>query len=116
MRRKVVYIAHPLGTGPDREANRARAARWVAWAAFSQGVSPVADWITLSGQVGEERRQEGLECDLALVERCDAVWLVGGCVSPGMRAEAEHAAACGVEVVDMTGMVEEPPALEGIKR
>jgi hypothetical protein len=128
---KLVYIAAPLTPIPDevarearafpdwredwvvdtaREANRWRASRWCAWAA-RQGVSPVATWIVLSGQWGEspENRALGLACDLAAVERCDEVWLVGGRVSPGMRAEAAHAEERGLPVRDLTHMGEEPP-------
>jgi hypothetical protein len=108
--RKVVYIAHPLGAGPDREQNRRNAAKWVAWAA-RQGVAPVADWIVLSGELEETpaNRLLGLECDRALVELCDEVWLVGGRVSPGMAIEAEHARLCLVPVVDKTSLGPLPP-------
>ena len=92
------YIAHPLGAGPDREANRQRASRWVAWAA-SQGVAPVADWT----------RAKGLAIDCALVARCDELWLVGGRISRGMQVEADAARAAGVMVVDRTDLGEEPP-------
>lgn len=102
---KVVYIAHPLNA-PTREgieANRANAAKWCAWAA-RQGVAPVADWIILTGQWEESaaNRELGLRIDLALVARCDAVWLVGGRVSSGMQLEADEARRLGVPVVDLT--------------
>lgn len=110
---KVVYIAHPLGAGDDRERNRANAARWVAWAA-RQGVAPVADWIVLAGEWQEtpENRNRGLEIDLELVERCDEIWLVGGRVSPGMEMEARHAAKHGVRIVDLTAMGYEAPTAD----
>ena len=100
-RMKVVYIAHPLGGGDDREANRARAARWVAWAGM-HGVAPVADWIILSGQWDEtpEHRERGLRIDVALVARCDELWLCGNHVSHGMSIEANAAALAGVTVVN----------------
>jgi len=106
---KVVYIAHPLGAGEDRQSNLARAARWVAWAATRKNVAPVADWIVLASQLSEELRQLGLQIDCSIVERCDELWLVGGRVSPGMVVERDHARACGVRVVDLTGLGEEPP-------
>jgi hypothetical protein len=101
---KCVYIAHPLGSGADREKNRERAARWVAWAAL-QGVAPVADWIILSGQWDESMRDLGLAIDVELVKRCDEVWLVGGRISPGMKIEA----ASAKRVIDLTHLGEEPP-------
>ena len=106
---KVVYIAHPLGLGYDREQNRRRASRWVAWAA-DRGVAPVADWIILSGQWPESRREQGLAIDVTLVKRCDELWLVGGRVSVGMQVEAEAARSAGIIVVDYTALGEEPPA------
>lgn len=111
---RLAYIAHPLGSCPDREANRARAARWCAWAA-RQGVSPVATWIVLSSQwdESEENRALGLACDVAAIERCDELWLVGGRVSPGMAIESAAAVESAVEVVDLTHLGEEPPAAAG---
>jgi len=107
---KVAYIAHPLGQGEDREKNRARASRWVSWAA-RQGVAPVADWIILAGEWPEtdENRALGLAIDCALVERCNELWLVGGRISPGMAIEAEHAKKRGRTVVDLTHLGEESP-------
>lgn len=105
---KVIYVAHALGAGPDREANRARAARWCRWVALL-GHAPVADWIILSGVFDESHRERGLAIDCELVERVDEVWLVGGRVSPGMQVEADHARRCGVTVLDLTELGEEPP-------
>ncbi|HMI92905.1 MAG TPA: DUF4406 domain-containing protein, partial [Polyangiales bacterium] len=97
---KVVYLCHPLAG--EIEQNRRNAARWVAWATLHMGVAIVADWITLTGELSEEHRELGLACDLALVERCDECWLVGGRTSPGMALEAQHARDQGVLVRDLT--------------
>ena len=83
-------------------------ARWVAWVA-DQGCAPVADWIVLSGQWDETRREAGLEIDKALIARCDAVLLVGGRISPGMQIEKEHAESLGTLVVNLTFLGEDPP-------
>src|SRR5690606_10687278 len=107
---KVVYVAHPLGQGPDRELNRQRAARWCGYLAKAYGIAPVADWIVLSGVWDEEDgRTLGLAIDVVLVQRCDELWLVGGRVSPGMQIEAEAARASGIPVIDLTGLGAEPP-------
>lgn len=112
MTRQVAYVAHPLGAGPDREANRQRAMRWCNWVARSLGMAPSADWITLSGIWDEtpENRALGIECDLAQVVRCSRVLLVGGRISDGMRQEATYGNAAGVHVYDLTFLGNEPPA------
>jgi len=109
--KKIVYIAHCLGDGPDRAANCARASKWVAWAA-DQGVAPVCTWIVLAGQWSEQRREEGLAIDCALIGRCDEVWLCGPRVSPGMNVEASHAKKVGVPVYVLVdpSYVDGPPA------
>ena len=99
---KVCYIAHPLGHGEDRERNRANAQKWCAYLAEHHGIAPVADWILLSGEWTEDKRELGLTIDKALIERCDEVWMVGGRVSPGMQIEADHARALGKPVRDLT--------------
>lgn len=112
MSRPVVYVAHPLNA-PTRagiEANRAKASRWVAWAALN-GCATIADWIILSGQLPETpaNRALGLEIDCTLIERCDAVLHVGGRVSEGMAIEGAHARISNVAVVDLTELGAEPP-------
>lgn len=107
---RVVYVAHPLGGGPDRERNRENAAKWVAWVAM-QGHAPIADWIILSGEWDESptNRARGIAIDLALVARCDELWLVGGRVSTGMQQEADEAIRLGKGVFDLTGLGVMPP-------
>jgi hypothetical protein len=109
---RVVYIAHPLNAATDeeRERNRANAARWCAWAAMTQRVAPVADWIVLSGVLSEEEgRERGLLIDCDILARCDEVWAVGGRISPGMAIEIEHAKKMLIPVCDLTDMGYEAP-------
>jgi hypothetical protein len=108
---KVVYICHPLA-GPDREQNRANAAKWVAWAALHRGVAPIADWIILSGELSEDHRELGLAIDLTLIERCDELWLCGPRISPGMQIEWSRADELGLIVRDFTHLGPLPP-MEG---
>lgn len=109
---KVVYIACAFSapTLEEMNANRARAAKWVAWAAVTQNVSPVCSWIVLTGELPEtpEMRKLGLEIDKAQVKRCDELWHVGGRVSSGMAIEASVAK----KVVDLTHLGEWPPGYE----
>ena len=113
--RRPVYVAHPLNapTAAEREQNRARAARWVAWLADRYLVAPVADWILLAGEWPEtpERRAVGLEIDRRLVELCGTIVLVGRRVSDGMRFEASWAR----ERVDLTGLADDAPSEEYLR-
>ncbi len=108
---KAVYIAHPLGAGSDREANRARAARWVAWAG-ERSICPMASWIILSGEWAETpgNRERGLAIDFAQIERCDEVWLCGPFVSKGMALEADYARQNGIPVIEKLTLDGKPPA------
>ena len=111
---RVVYIAHPLNAATDeeRERNRANAAKWCAWAAMTEGVAPVADWIVLSGVLTEAQgRERGLIIDCELINRCDEIWLTGGRISPGMQVELDHAKAMLLEVRDLTHMGYEAPCV-----
>lgn len=98
-----VYVAHPLNapTAAERDANRARASRWVAWLAERYLVAPVADWILLAGQWPEtaDWRAVGLAIDRVLVELCGTIVLCGPRVSPGMQFEAGWAKT----IIDLTG-------------
>ena len=110
---KLVYVAHPLGDGPDRALNVVRASKWVVWAA-EQGVLPVCTWVVLATQWPEddEHRAAGLQIDCGLIDRCDEVWLCGPRVSKGMHVEATHAKKVGVpvQVLVNSSFTEGPPA------
>ena len=93
-----LYVAHPLGDGPEREVNRKRAAIWVGWLADRYLCAPVCTWITIAEVWPESKRELGLAIDRALVEFCKLVVLVGDHVSPGMMAES----AWAEDVLDLT--------------
>lgn len=112
-----IYVAHPLGSGDDRQANRRRAAEWAGWMAENFFVIPIAPWIYLSEVWPEtdEKRNAGLNLDLALLnvrmepshERARRLtsWLVGGRISPGMELERAEA----VLSIDLTYLGDDPP-------
>ena len=103
---KVVYVAHQLGSGADRDANRASASEWAGWIARTFNVAVSCDWIVLSGQWPEtpENRALGIAADLEMVSRADEVWCVGPRMSPGMREEAMYASRAGKTIRDFTGI------------
>lgn len=130
-----IYVAHPLGTGSEREPNRQRAALWAGFLAEHFRVIPLCPWIHLAEVWLEsnEYRNRGLNLDLALL-RCfvtpshtvvgsasgisDAeigelayrmpVWACGGKFSPGMKYEANQAAS----VCDLTWAGVMPPDIK----
>ncbi len=109
--KRVVYLCHPLNA-PTREgieANRKEAARWAAFFATYFDVAPECSWIVLTGELEEtsENRATGLAVDLALVERCDELVMVGPRVSDGMKLESQHALMRGLPVYNLVGLPRE---------
>lgn len=101
---KVVYMAHPVSG--DIPGNLAKARRWVRFLERTYDVAVVASWITeceIWDDTNPAHRAAGLKRDLAVLRRCDELWLVGPQISKGMRFEAEHAKAHSIPIRDMTG-------------
>lgn len=105
----VVYIAHPLGSGEDRETNRFNAQKWAVRFAENYGIAPVVDWSVLAGFWDESKREQGMSIDLALIAKVDEVWLCGGRISNGMAIEKAEAERLGKTVRDFTFLGYDPP-------
>ena len=106
--RTAVYIAHCLNA-PTREgieANLRAGALWCACLAQHFDIAPQAPWVVLASIWHEtpENSARGIECDLATIEVCRGLWMVGPRISDGMLIEARHAVACGKVVRDLTGI------------
>ncbi len=111
MKRKRVYMAHPLrgATIEETQANRRAASALVAAAVVEserrgEPISPVCAWIHLAECWSEaEGRELGLIIDCDLIELCDELWLLGPLklLSDGMVTEMIHASGCGLVVRDM---------------
>jgi len=107
-RKLVVYMAHPVSG--DVEANLRNARAWLAFLVQTTEWSVCVSWMPYVEALAEAPfRERGLADDLAVLERCDAVVLVGGAMSPGMAHEREHADACGLQVADLLSIGREPP-------
>lgn len=102
--RKIIYLAHPLGSGPDREKNRLNAAKWAAYIAEYFDVAPSCSWVVLSSvwPETEQYRDLGIALDKQMVAQCEEIWLVGGRISVGMQIEADTARELGIPIKDMT--------------
>ena len=112
----VAYMAHPVGG--DVPGNIAKAKRWLTFLQRTYPdrafVAPWIDWIEFAEGLDDadpKAREIGMQRDLAVVRRCDEIWLVGGYLSPGMKRE-EHEFllfAQGVGVRAQHLMTVEPP-------
>ena len=111
MKRRLIYVAHPVSG--DVQGNLARAKRWIHWIHSVRGAVPIAPWITdiESGEDDSDpiARAQGLARCEYTVSRCDELWLVGGRISGGMRAELNAAARAGIAIRDFTHLGAEPP-------
>lgn len=103
---KLIYMAHPFGGDPR---NLDRAKRWYTWLVreFPRNAYQ-CQWVIeceLFG-IGETNSAgPAFTRGLEVVRRCDAVVLVGGRISDGMKQEARAAIA----VLDLSMIGDEPP-------
>jgi hypothetical protein len=97
MLRKRVYIAGPLGRGPERSANVERAVA-AGMDVFRAGYAPLIPHLTHYIDPDDSHGYENwVDVDLAWVSAADAVLRLPG-ASPGADRETAHAAHIGVPV------------------
>jgi hypothetical protein len=111
----VLYVAAPVAADtPDEiEANLARARRWVLWLAENTEHAISCPWLALVDSSTEQRtRSRGLRDCMLILERHDAIVLVGGRVSSGMNDERGHAYKRGLMVASLISFGAEPPNAE----
>jgi len=93
----VVYIAHPLRG--DWEANLERAREYVDLA-LRFGYAPLAPYLMgahLDDEITRDR-MIGIRWDIAVLRRCDEMWLCGDRISEGMEAELAEAERLGLVI------------------
>ena len=115
----VWYMCHPVrgdGSVAAAAANIARAKRWYTFLSeVWPDVALNANWMIEVEVRRHEQEQDaparvlGLRRDAAVVRRMDAVVLVGGTISTGMRCEIEAAESAGIPIIDLTWLGSEPP-------
>jgi len=99
----VVFVCSPLAG--DVETN-IELAKELCHSAASNGMTPVAPHLLFTQFLDEDNPQErlaGLECGLALLERCDVLFWYSptGKVSSGMAMEIAAATEWGIPVVHL---------------
>lgn len=109
----LIYVAAPVGRGPERAANLERARRWFPWLVRQHPDDALlAPWMTYCQVLDEtpENRARGMRDDLEVLRHCDGIALVGGILSPGMAGELTLAHARQMTVFDYLHLGPEPPA------
>lgn len=94
---KQVYLASPLRG--DYENNIRNAVKYSRLASEC-GVLPLAPHIIFSQWCNDaipEQREQGLKLGLALLEKCDELWVMGTEISPGMQGEIRFAEEHGIQ-------------------
>ena len=93
---KMVYICSPLRV--DYGQNIRNAVRYCEIAA-GLGVLPLAPHTIFTQYLNDtipEQRRRGLDLGLALLEKCDELWVMGQQISKGMRGEIVQAQSRGM--------------------
>jgi hypothetical protein len=115
---KVIYLAHPVSG--DVAGNLAEARRWIRWIYDNvPGIAIVATWITECEVLDDgnpEHRKMGLQHDVAVVGRCDAILLVGPKFSTGMQAELIAAEARGLRILTFIGYARNDATADLLKK
>jgi hypothetical protein len=111
---RLIYLAHPVA-GSVLE-NVACGRRWLLWAYHEMPADVViAPWITdievlpLRDEHRDDREIGLVRCE-TVIAHCDAMILVGGRISSGMKREAQWAESLLIPVYDFTNLGPEPPA------
>ncbi len=98
MKRRIVYVCSPLRG--DIEGNIARAKQY-ARLVYERGCLPIAPHVyftTFLNDLQPEDRRGGMDMGLQMLTACDELWVFGGLISEGMRAEMELAQRIGLPV------------------
>ena len=105
--RPVVYVASPYAG--ETEANISRAKGYCRFA-VSKGVIPLAPHLLypqFMDDDDEDQRILGLRFAIALLCRCDELWVFGEKVSAGMAKEIEKAEKRGMRIRRFNSKCEE---------
>lgn len=106
----LVYLAHPVGTDPEeRKKNLLNAQKWFLYLLKNTDWSFSVPWFIYVSNLDESWRKRAMRDDLTNLERCDAIVLTGGRMTPGMLTELGLAQMGGLKVIDLTGSGYEPP-------
>lgn len=106
----IAYVAHPVGDGEDRARNLQNVSKWFL-ALFHAGkhLALCVPWKIYVDNLTEEHKARAMRDDLAILGTCNAIILVGGRISPGMKTELFTAQVKGIQVLDLIDLGFEAP-------
>lgn len=110
-RTRLVFICSPFAG--DVEENVARACAYCRFA-VDEHVVPFAPHLLFTRFLNDgdpAERRTGLELGLAVLRRCDELWVFGDRVSPGMAAEIAEARRIGLRIRYFNKRFEEVEAI-----
>lgn len=100
MKKKLVYICSPLRG--DYEKNIRKAQEACAWVMLNFpdtiAIAPHIYFTQFLDDTNPNERSLGMEAGLALLEKCDELWVIGNRVSEGMAAEIARAEELGIPI------------------
>ncbi len=99
----ITYIAHPVGSDPvERKKNLENVQKWFLWLIHHTDWTLNVPWFIYVSNLDETYRKRAMRDDLAILNTCNAIVLVGGRISEGMSEELGLAQAKGLRVFDLT--------------
>lgn len=101
---KLIYIASPLRGDYEKNIRNAAAYCEKACAVGVLAFAPHLYFTQFYNDTVPEQREKGLEMGLAMLEKCEELWVMGTHISEGMRGEIARAREFGMPVY----MVEHP--------
>lgn len=104
----IVYLAHPVGAGADRDQNLVNTQKWFLWLFHNTDWTIQVPWFIYVSNLTEEHRARAMRDDLRVLSTCDAICLTGGRVSEGMATERVTAKLKGLLEIDLTSVGYEP--------
>ena len=92
----LVYVCSPYSGDVQKNTEKAK---WYSRFAAERGAVPLAPHLLFPQFISEDAEREWALClGLALLARCDAVYVFGSALSDGMKAEIEAAERMGMEI------------------
>lgn len=105
----LVYLAHPVGSDPEeRKRNIENVSKWFRFLIEHTDWSLCVPWYIYVTNLDESHRRRAMRDDLVNLERCDAIALTGGKLTPGMQTELGLAQMAGHRVIDLLSVGYEP--------